>query len=136
MNIDKYGQFGRARSTTQTARFETHTFTLDPSETGFYVALQDSGTCVGISRLRVYHYNCQSRQVGLVDYPETPASLSDQTINTSCAKNATNYGRPQVTCRSNGTWGHENPVCKCDCGNVSVIVEEKPPECNGNYMVE
>ena len=127
MNTNNYEQFGRARSTTQTARFETHTFTLDPSETGFYVALQDTGTCVGISRLRVYRYNCPSRQVGIVLYPETPASLSDKDdVNISCVPNADISGSPQVTCRSNGTWGPENPVCKCDCG-----YEERPGECFG-----
>ena len=132
MNTTIYDQFGRARSTTQGARFETHTFTLDPSETGFYVALQDTGTCVGISRLRVYHYNCPSRQVGIVVYPDTPASLSDrEDVNISCVLNANISGSPQVTCRSNGTWGPQNPVCKCDCG-----FEEKSSECSSKYMEE
>ena len=129
MNTTNYEQFGRARSTTPDgARFETHTFTLGPSETGFYVALQDTGTCVGISRLRVYRYNCPPRQVGLAFYPETPAGVSDiQDVNVSC--NATNYGSPQVTCHSNGTWGPENPACKCECG-----FEEKSSQCSGEYM--
>ena len=48
-------------------------FIVNPSDTGFYVAIQDVGTCVGISRLRVYYYICPSRQEGLVLYPETPA---------------------------------------------------------------
>ena len=114
MNTENYDQFGRASTTTQTPRFETHTFTLDPSDTGFYVALQDTGTCVGIARLRVYHYNCPSRQVGLVLYPESPAPVSGSVnINIKCVDNAVVLGSPQVTCGSNGTWGPENPVCKC-----------------------
>ena len=125
MNTDNYDQFGRARSTTPSgARFETHTFTLDPSDTGFYVALQDTGTCVGISRLRVYHYNCPSRQEGLVLYPETPAPVSGSVnINIKCVDNAVSNST-QVTCHSNGTWGPENPVCKCRAG-----YEERQGEC-------
>ena len=114
MNTDNYDQFGRARARDQEAHFETHNFTLDPSDTGFYVALQDTGTCVGISRLRVYHYNCPSRQEGLILYPEAPApAYGSVNINIKCVDNAVVSNSPQVTCRSDGTWGPENPVCKC-----------------------
>ena len=127
MNAENYLEFGRVRAKNQSAHFETHTFTLDPSETGFYIALQDTGTCVGISRLRVYHYIrfCPSRQEGLVLYPETPASVSGSVnINIKCVDNAVVSGSPQVTCHSNGTWGPENPVCKCHPG-----YEERQGEC-------
>ena len=133
MNTENYDEFGRARpSSTTRSYFETYPFTLDASDTGFYVALRDKGTCVGISRLRVYRYNCPSRQVGIVLYPETPApETGSEGVDVSCVANANISGSPQVICHSNGTWGPENPVCKCHCG-----YEEDPPVCGGKYMEE
>ena len=122
MNIENYEQFGRARSTTQTARFETHTFTLNTSETGFYVALQDTGTCVGISRLRVYRYNCPSRQVGLVLYHGTPAPVSGSVNVNSGSVSKT------VACNHDGTWSTEVPVCECNLG-----YENTGTNCSGKH---
>ena len=136
MNTTNYDQFGRARSTTQTARFETHMFTLDPSETGFYVALQDTGTCVGISRLRVYHYICPSRQEGLVLYSEVPAPMSGSvSIDVKCVDNAVVTGSPQVTCHSNGTWGPDTALCECNLGYAK-ITENMMPKCVGKSLNE
>ena len=132
MNTENYEQFGRANSTTQTARFETHTFTLDPSDTGFYVALQDTGTCVGISRLRVYRYNCPSRQVGLVLYPETPAPVfGSVNVQFTCVDNAyiPESESDTVTCYHNGTWSTEVPVCECNVG-----YENMGTNCNGKSI--
>ena len=125
MNTENYEQFGRARpSRTSQAYLDKYNFTLDPSDTGFYVAIRDVGTCVGILRLRVYRYICPSRQEGLVLYPLTPAPVSGSVnINIKCVDNAVS-GSPQVTCHSNGTWGPENPVCKCRPG-----YEERQGEC-------
>ena len=114
MNTENYEQFGRANATTQSARFETYSFTLDPSETGFYVALQDTGTCVGISRLRVYRYTCPSRQVGLVLYPETPAPASGSVnVYFTCVDNASipESESDTVICNHNGMWSTHIPVC-------------------------
>ena len=120
MNTENYDQFGRARpSSTTWAYFETYPFTLDPSDTGFYVALQDTGTCVGISRLRVYHYICPSQQNGLVLYPETPAlELGSVNVQFTCVDNAyiPESESDTVTCYHNGTWSTEIPVCECDVG--------------------
>ena len=136
MNTDKYEQFGRARSTTQSARFETHTFTLDPSDTGFYVALQDTGTCVGISRLRVYRYNCPSRQVGLVLYPEVPAKVSGSVnVKLTCVDNASipESESDTVTCSSDGKWSSNIPLCECDLGYEN-RTENMVPRCVGKSI--
>ena len=120
MNIENYDQFGRARpSSTTQAYFETYSFTLNSSDTGFYVAIQDVGTCVEISRLRVYHYICPSRQEGLVLYPETPTPVSGSVnVQFTCVDNAyiLESENDTITCYNNGTWSTDIPVCECNVG--------------------
>ena len=120
MNTENYEQFGRARaSITGRPYSETYSFTLDPSDTGFYVAVWDVGTCVGISRLRVYRYICPSRQEGLVLYPETPAPESGSVnVQLTCVDNAyiPESESDTVICYYNGTWSTEVTVCECNVG--------------------
>ena len=134
MNTENYEQFGRARpSSTRRPYFEIYSFTLDTSDTGFYVAIQDTGTCVAISRLRVYHYNCQSYQVGIVLYPETPAPVSGSVnVQFTCVDNAyiPESESDTVTCNHDGTWSTDFPVCECNLGYVD-MTEYKVPECVG-----
>ncbi|CAI8048169.1 Ephrin type-A receptor 5 [Geodia barretti] len=118
MNTQNYENFavpeGPVSSKTYT---NTYNFTLPPSSTGFYIAVQDIGSCIALSRLRVYRNNCKSRQVGLVRYPDAPAPVSGSAnIDISCVENAVVSGSSEVTCFSNGTWGPETPVCQCKCG--------------------
>ena len=61
MNKDNYMSFGTATPAATGARYtETHRFTLQPQQTGFYITIEDTGTCVIISRLLVYRHNCKS----------------------------------------------------------------------------
>ena len=108
---------------------ETFPFTLQFNVTGFYVAIRDNATCVGISRVRVYRNNCQSFQRGLVLYPDAPAPVNgSENITISCVPNAVVSGHAQVTCHSNGTWGPENPVCECQPG-----YEDRETECVSKF---
>ena len=122
MNTENYEQFGRARhsgSSISQPHFEKYNFTLDPSDTGFYVAIQDTGTCVAIGRLRVYHYICPSQQKGLVLYPEIPApEPGSVNVQFTCVDNAyiPESESDTVTCYHNGTWSTEVPVCECNVG--------------------
>ena len=107
----------------------TFPFTLQSTETGFYLAIQDTGTCVAISRMRVYHNNCQSRQTGLVLYPDVPAPVTGSVdVNVSCVSGAAVSGSPQVSCGSDGTWGPQRPVCQCVPG-----YESRQRECIGKH---
>ena len=36
---------------------EERNFTLPPQQSGFYIAIRDTGTCVSVSRIIVYRYN-------------------------------------------------------------------------------
>ena len=125
MNTNNYQQFAEVTPSNQLTHTETFTFTLGSSDTGFYIATRDTGTCVGISRLRVYRNNCRSFQSGLVLYPDAPAPVSgSENISIKCVDNAVISGSPGVTCHSDGTWGPENPVCECRPG-----YEDRMTEC-------
>ena len=136
MNTQHYNTFAEVIPPDQLTHTELFRFTLEPPDTGFYIAIRDTGTCVGVSRLRVYRNNCQSFQSGLVSYPEAPAPVSGSVnISISCVENAVVSGSPQVTCHSNGTWGAQNPVCECRQG-----YEKRMAECligmlvSGNFI--
>ena len=105
---------------------EMHNFTLQANEIGFYLAVHDYGTCLGISRLRVYRNNCRGHQTGLVVYPDAPAPVSGSVnINVTCVNNTVfSSDSDQVTCNSDGTWSPRNPVCQCSPG-----FEDRGTEC-------
>ena len=133
MNTDNYVRFKVVKPADTIRTFtKTFTFTLQPNVTGFYFAIRDNGTCVGISRVRVFRNNCQSRQSGLVLYPDAPAPVSgSENIAISCVPNATISGDVhQVTCNSDGTWGSENPVCECCLG-----FEDRGMECFSKFTL-
>ena len=107
-----------------------YSFILQPSQTGFYIAIRDNGTCVSVANLHVYRHNCQSQQNGLVLYPDAPAPVSDSVnINIQCMENADISGSAQVTCGSDGRWGPQNPVCQCRLG-----YEDRGTECVGRLL--
>ena len=134
MNKDNYVSFGTVSPAATGARYtETHRFTLNSTETGFYIAIEDTGTCVIISRLLVYRHNCKSMQTGLVLYNETAAPVSNSTdIDITCADNANISGSPRVTCGSDGMWGSQNPVCECNDG-FELNSEVNPMRCDRKY---
>jgi hypothetical protein len=96
----------------------TYNFTLPPSSTGFYIAVQDIGSCIALSRMRVYRENCKSFQTGLVLYPDAPALVSGEaSVSFSCVPNGGVMGdEDTVNCRSDGTWVPGSPMCGCRPG--------------------
>ena len=127
MNPANYVKFGEPQTTNT---ITTHTFilnfTLPSSSTGFYIAAQDPGGCITLSRMRVYRGNCKAQQIGLFQYPDAPAPVLQVNISTTCVPNAEPLGSPNFTCRSDGTWGLESPVCRCNLG-----YEDRNTECVG-----
>ena len=132
MNAHNYHKFAEPYAPLSSLTYiNTYNFTLPPSSTGFYLALQDTGSCIVVSRLRVYRNNCKSRQVGLVLYPDAPAPVSGSAnIDISCVENAVVSGSSRVTCTSDGTWGSETPVCQCRLG-----YENRQSQCVGNGVL-
>ena len=130
MNPEKYKKFAEPYAPVSSTNYNNiFNFTLPPSSTGFYIALQDTGSCIALSRLRVYRNNCQSFQTGLVVYPDAPAPVSGSAnIDIRCVENAVVSGSPRVTCGSDGTWGSQNPVCQCRLGH-----ENRQMQCIGKF---
>ena len=128
MNAQNYHKFAEPYAPVSSLTYtNTYNFTLPSSSTGFYLALQDTGSCIVVSRLRVYRNNCKSRQVGLVLYPDAPAPVSGSAnIDISCVENAVLSGSQRVTCASDRTWGSETPVCQCRLG-----YENRQSQCVG-----
>ena len=131
MNTQQYTEIGGVHpAIVSLAPSTTLNFTLQPSQTGFYIAVQDNGTCSIISRIKVYRNNCKSVQRGLVLYPDAPAPVSDSVnINIQCVDNAVVSGSVRVTCGSDGRWGPQNPVCQCRLG-----YEDRRTECVGRLL--
>ena len=131
MNTQLYRNIGVLQPSEVSLTFVvTLNFTLQPSQIGFYIAVQDNGTCAGISRIRVYRENCISFQRGLVLYPDAPAPVSDPVnINIQCVDNAVVSVSARVTCGSDGRWGPQNPVCQCRLG-----YEDRGTECVGRLL--
>ena len=117
MNTQNYEVFAVPEGEPSANNNNTYTFTLPPSSTGFYIALQDTGSCIALSRLRVYHNSCKSFQTGLVLYPDAPAPVSGSaTVNLVCEENAEPSSTIEATCQSDGTWASKNLMCNCQPG--------------------
>ena len=131
MNAQNYENFAVPEGPVSLEPYtNTYNFPLPPSSTGFYIAVQDIGSCIALSRLRVYRNNCKSRQVGLVLYPDAPAPVTgSENIDIGCVENAVVSGSPRVTCGSDGTWGSQSPVCQCRLG-----YEDRQTVCIGKSL--
>ena len=119
MNPENYIQFGVPQAPGTILTYTSIlNFTLPSSSTGFYIAAQDSGGCITLSRLRVYRNNCRSRQIGLALYPDTPAPATGSVkVSISCVENSEITGNGHVTCNSDGIWTiPENSMCQCRLG--------------------
>ena len=89
---------------------------------GMYLAAQDTGTCVSISRLTVFYYVCPQQVLGLISYPQTVASngLITQLV---CAPGASVVSQqPQASCATGnlGVWGPPSGSCSCSPGYTNM----------------
>nr|BAA81719.3 protein tyrosine kinase [Ephydatia fluviatilis] len=87
---------------------------------GMYLAAQETGTCVSISRLIVFHYMCPQQVVNFISYP---MAMSNGAITQlACVSGASLVGvqLPLATCGSQGVWGAPNGGCSCNFGYTSI----------------
>eukprot|EP00731_Ephydatia_muelleri_P014615 Em0008g335a len=93
-------------------------FNIKPDEAGFYIALQDRGSCTNLNRVKVYYYQCPAQQVGLTLYPLTPASTKQNSpvlVTASCVTGSANLSSLYLQCDNYGAWnGSAN--CSCNIG--------------------
>ena len=123
MNPANYVKFGAPKAHPHFLTYILN-FTLPSSSTSFYIAVQDPGGCIVLSRMRVYHGNCKAQQIGFVLYPDAPAPVSGSArADISCVENAEVVGSSSVMCQSDGTWSSQNnPVCQCRPGYVNRLI--------------
>ena len=96
---------------------------LSTKESGLYLAIVESGTCIVISRLLVFYYVCPAETVNLVARPRTlapPVGGTPLQVLTSCVENASPASGDTVilTCLSEGTWLDSASGCICNTGFV------------------
>jgi hypothetical protein len=138
MNTDNYEQFSAPKAQTSPQTYNrTFVFDLPTSYNGFYLAAQDTGSCLAISRVRVYRFNCKARKTGLVLRPDTPANGTDTaSVKFSCVPNGDIIGPDTVNCTSKGEWLDETPVCGCKPGyEINMNTKDKCDICpKGQYQ--
>ena len=91
--------------------------------TGFYLGIQDIGSCLIINRVLVFYYVCPAVTDNLIIRPETIAPVvGDSTpieVVGQCVENATpeNVTGPRFTCSQRGVWSAIiGAVCVCNQG--------------------
>ena len=93
--------------------------------TGFYLGIQDEGSCLVIHRVLVFYYVCPAETSDLITCPETiapiiGASTPVQVVG-QCVENEgtrpENGVQPGLTCSQNGVWSiNLGAGCVCDSG--------------------
>ena len=122
INLTNYAAFSGSRVTVGSNPSGTITETQDVTiqlgtSGGLYLAAQDTGTCVSITRLTVFYYFCPQQVVNFINYPKTLADGG--IIQLACVLGAGPVG-PLSTCGSQGVWGAPAGACSCNPGYTSI----------------
>ena len=125
LNISNYKTFSGSRvavgSNPSGTVTETQDVTIQLGESGgLYLAAQDTGTCVSITRLTVLYYVCPQQVVNFISYPMTLADGG--IIQLACVSGAGLVGGQTLitTCGSRGVWVAPNGACSCNPGYTSI----------------
>ena len=109
-----------------------NTFVPSATANGFYLGLQDTGTCGSIVRITAYYFVCPGSTDDLVTIPEIPrprvGSTTPITSTASCASDSTGSAL-QLSCAADGTFVG-SPVCLCNPGYEFV---SNSATCEGEY---
>ena len=112
------------------------TFRPSSSATGFYLGVQDTGTCGSIERITAYYRVCPGMRDGLLTIPEVPlppmSSGGSVTKEATCAANSFNIASLTVTATTDAC--STDAMCLCNTGFHSEVVEMMPElikECQG-----
>eukprot|EP00731_Ephydatia_muelleri_P014459 Em0008g179a len=134
INLTNYAPFSGSRVTVGSNPSGTVVETQDVTvqlgaSGGLYLAAQDTGTCVSITRLTVLYYVCPQQVVNFISYPMTLADGG--IIQLACVSGAGLVGVQTLltTCGSQGVWGAPTGVCSCNPGytNIGQTCQSCPP---------
>ena len=128
--VDDYVQIGSVvtGSSDEQDMFGTHNQTIDlvTEESGFYLAIHDSGACIQITRLVVLYYVCPNVTSNLVVHPKTLAPSDENRQGVRVMGNCVDNASPssfesfvQLTCLARGSWLETSSTlsqCVCDKG--------------------
>ena len=94
-------------------------FATDSEATGFYLGIQDEGSCLVIHQVLVFYYVCPAETDKLITRPETIAPIigASQVVG-QCVENARpeNGAGPIFVCSQEGVWS-SNIGTGCVCGS-------------------
>ena len=112
------------------------TFRPSSSATGFYLGVQDTGTCGSIERITAYYRVCSGRRDGLLTIPEVPRppmnSIDPVSEEATCAANSFDIASLNVTATTDAC--STVAMCLCNTGFHSEVVQMMPElikECQG-----
>ena len=120
------GQLEQADQEEQVAIFN---ISREPSmDQGFYLGIQDRGSCGIIRQITMYYKVCPGRFEGLEIYPDLPlppqSSMNPTVANAFCVPNSVNFTTPGYVAYPNGTCVY-GAVCECALGfEKAVLVEQ------------
>ena len=101
----------------------TIAFTPNTDHSSFYLAIQDEGSCLTITRLIVFYHVCPSQTIDLTHVPETIAPLTGSppiTVKGHCVEKALTEddSAPKLTYSPGGIWRTSllDSGCSCEPG--------------------
>ena len=119
-NTSNYYQIKRKSGSSTFTQIMAINVTVTPDIEGFYLAVRDRTSCIQILRLRAFRHQCESKQEGLVIFPDTAAPVwGNVTVTTKCTPNSSPAADMLVTCDSSGWW-YGSAECVCDPGYIMV----------------
>ena len=101
---------------------------------GLYLAVRDNRSCIQVAKMQVYRYQCNSKQEGLVIFPETAAPMSsNMTVTAQCTPHSYPVTHMDVVCTDNGQWSGSGQ-CRCNPGYYRQTGIEGD-YCSGKYYI-
>lgn len=109
-------------------------FKFRPSKGGFYIAIQEEGTCTFMLTLRIFYEMCPDRVTKLARFPNTTSSAIDDTpikVTGQCIQNSVPLAfSPTMYCSHQGKWYDIQGECVCKEG---YMVDTAPRYCKSKY---
>ena len=97
-------------------------FDSETSVTGIFLEIQSFATCVNVSRVLVYRYECPGHDRlptrNLLRRPATQSRVGIlESVTPYCAENSHLVNNTStIFCRYDGVWGNGNARCECNSG--------------------